>query len=238
MVGLGSVLLLALLPGLGNLIGGMLAMWSRPTDRLVGVALHAAAGIAIAVISLELMPRAVEEGETSALMIAVIGGAIASILIAEWVGRWRGGAAGAMMVVVATAVDLATDGLMTGAGSSVASGLGLLLAASQVVGNIPNGFAALANLGDKAARGQKIAILFGLPLIAMAFAGFGFVALRGVDASIQAASLAFMTGVLLLSTVEDTVAQGDEAKPPRRFSSLAFAGGFVLMMAITEMVET
>lgn len=235
---LGSVLLLALLPGLGNLIGGLLALWSRPTRRFVGVALHAAAGIALAVISLELMPRAIEDGETPALIAAVLGGALASILIAEWVGRWRGGSAGAMMVVVATAVDLATDGLMTGAGSSVASGLGLLLAASQVVGNIPNGFAALANLGDKAARGQRIAILLGLPSIAVAAAGLGFVALRAAAPSLQAAALAFMTGVLLLSTIEDTVSQGDEPEPPRRYSSLAFAGGFALMMAMSELVGT
>ena len=235
---LGSVLLLALLPGLGNLIGGMLALWSRPTARFVGVALHAAAGIAIAVISLELMPRAIEDGETPALIVALLGGAMASILIAELVGRWRGGSAGALMVVIATAVDLATDGLMTGAGSSVASGLGLLLAGSQVVGNIPNGFAALANLGGKASRRQKIVVLFALPLIAVAMAGLGFAALRDTNPSIQAAALAFMTGVLLLATIEDTVAQGDEPSPRRRYSSLAFAGGFALMMAITQFVAS
>lgn len=238
MAGVGTVLLLAVLPGLGNLIGGLLALWSRPTARFVGVALHAAAGIAIAVISLELMPRALADGELPALILALLGGAMVSILIAGWVSRWRGRSVGAMMVVVATAVDLATDGLMTGAGSSVAARLGLLLAASQVVGNVPNGFAALANLRNKASRRMKFAILLGLPLVAVVTAGFGFAALRHAGANVQAAALAFMTGVLLLSTVEDTVPQGDEPSPRRRYSSLAFAGGFALMMVLTRLVES
>ena len=38
---------LALLPGLGNLAGGMVAEFSRSTPRLLNLALHAASGIVI-----------------------------------------------------------------------------------------------------------------------------------------------------------------------------------------------
>ena len=53
------------------------------------------------------------------------------------------------MVYMAVAADLLSDGLMTGAGSAVARRLGLLLGLSQVVANVPGGFAAMANFRDE-----------------------------------------------------------------------------------------
>lgn len=69
-------------------------------------------------------------------------------------------------------------------------------------------------------------------------AAAGFLALRQAEPGAQAAALTFMAGVLLLATIEDTVQQGDEPSPPRVYSSLAFAAGFVLMMAAREAVES
>ena len=237
MDGLVRILLLCLLPGVGTFAGGVLALWTRPPGWFVGVALHGAAGIAIAVVSLELMPRAIADGETPWLVLAFVGGAAFSIVLSLLVGRMIDKPSGALMVVVATAVDLATDGLMTGVGSSIAAGLGLLLAVSQVLGNVPNGFAATANLGDRLSGGKRLALLAALPLVALVGGVAGFLALRDADPAIQSAALAFMAGVLLLATIEDTVSQGDEPQPPRRYSSLAFAGGFALMMVITEVVS-
>lgn len=229
-----QILLLALLPGVGNFLGGAIAIMTKPPRWFVGVALHAAAGIAIAVISLEVMPRAIERGNPVFLIAAFAGGAVTSIGLAEAVGRWREHT-GAVMVLVATAVDLATDGLMTGAGSSIAATLGVFLAASQVIGNIPTGFAATANLEKSAGVGQRWALLLCLPLFPLAAAALGFVALRHAGEDVQASVLAFMAGLLLLTTIEDTVEQGDEPSPPRRYSSLAFAAGFTSMMGAAEL---
>lgn len=229
-----QILLLALLPGIGYFLGGAIAIMAKPPSWFVGVALHAAAGIAIAVISLELMPRAIEQGNPLYLIAAFAGGAVTSIIVAESVGRWREHT-GAVMVVVATAVDLATDGLMTGAGSSIAATLGLFLAASQVIGNIPTGFAATANLGKSAGAGSRWAMLLCLPLLPLAAAALGFAALRHAGDHVQASALAFMAGLLLLTTIEDTVEQGDQPSPPRRYSSLAFAAGFTSMIGATEL---
>lgn len=51
---------LALLPGLGNLAGGMVAEFVGTTPRLLNLALHAASGIVIGVVAIELMPEALE----------------------------------------------------------------------------------------------------------------------------------------------------------------------------------
>ncbi|MGK7725868.1 hypothetical protein ACSQ8B_07075 [Marinovum sp. F03] len=49
---------LALLPGLGNLAGGMVAEYLPTSPRLLNLALHAASGIVIGVVAIELMPEA------------------------------------------------------------------------------------------------------------------------------------------------------------------------------------
>lgn len=227
---LGRVLLIAILPGLGSLFGALFALWSRPPRWVAGVALHAAAGIAIGVVSLELMPRALTDGRIGYLATAFIGGAAASIILSQFVGRPRSMSSGAAMVVVAAAIDLGADGIMTGAGSSIAASLGLLLAGSQVVGNFPNGFATMANLDERAGRGRRALLLLAAPLVPVIGAAVGYLALRQAGTAIKAGVLAFMAGLLLLATVEDTVAQGDAPSPPRRYSSLAFAAGFAAMM--------
>ena len=55
-----GVLGLSLLPALGNFSGGMVAEWIQPSQKLLNRALHAAAGIIIAVIAVEVMPEALE----------------------------------------------------------------------------------------------------------------------------------------------------------------------------------
>lgn len=134
------------------------------------------------------------------------------------------------MVVVAAAIDLGVDGTMTGAGSSVAASLGLLLAGSQVVGNFPNGFATMASLDEQAGRSRRALLLLAAPLVLVIGAAVGYLALRSTGPAVKAGALAFMAGLLLLATVEDTVSQGDAPSPPRRHSSLAFAAGFAAMM--------
>lgn len=58
MNGLPFLLLLAALPALGNFSGGLVAEAINVTPRMLNLALHAAAGIVIAVIAVELMPEA------------------------------------------------------------------------------------------------------------------------------------------------------------------------------------
>lgn len=61
-----QIILLASLPALGNLLGSALAEWMKPAKRVVGIALHGAAGISVGVIAVELIPRAMNHAEVSA----------------------------------------------------------------------------------------------------------------------------------------------------------------------------
>ena len=116
---------------------------------------------------------------------------------------------------------------MTGAGTGVSIGLGLLLALSQLIANIPGGFASAANFRHKGlARRKRVLIAALVPLPVFVSASLGFWLLKDASSEFQHAILAVMVGVLLLTTVEDTVPAGDAPEPSRWISTAAFASGF------------
>jgi ZIP family zinc transporter len=237
-----TVLAIALLPAGGNVVGSLLAETMRTPGWLIGAALHAAAGIAIAVVSVDLMPRILDKLAPWLLAVAFLGGSAFSVLLARsviWARKTfapgQGTSAGAWMVYMAIAADLFSDGLMTGAGSAVASGLGFVLAASQFVANIPGGFATAANFRDEGVgRKRRLLVAASFPIPVFVSATIGFWLLRGAGEAVQNAALAFIVGILLLATVEDTLPQADDPNPPRWISTIAFSGGFALFALMSS----
>lgn len=220
----------ALLPALGNLAGAALAETLRSPEWVVGAALHGAAGIAIALVSVDLMPRILDHVPMWVIVLCFLAGAAFSLLL--WFGirllRRPGGGArsGALMVYVAIAADLLSDGMVTGAGSAVSSGLGVMIAATQLVANVPGGFAATTNLRESVPARRRWLLNLGLFLPVVASASAGFWLLRDQSALIKNAALALVAGVLLLAIIEDMLPEGDRPRPPRWISTLCFAFGF------------
>ncbi|QOY93506.1 hypothetical protein IM543_18400 [Massilia sp. UMI-21] len=229
---------LALLPVGGMLLGSLAAEWWRLSRNAIGALLHAAAGVASAVVSVELMPRILQDIAPWQLALAFVLGAAASVAMVKGVRRavhtLELGETGPWKVYLAVAVDLIGDGLMVGIGSAVAGGLGLMLALSQVIANIPGGFVALANLRDKGvSRPVRLAAAASLSLPVLIGAGLGFWLLRGQQVQLQNAALAFVVGMLLLATIEDLVPEADAPETRRLVTTAAFAAGFVFFALIS-----
>lgn len=240
MSGLTTILLLALLPAVGSVAGALIAEWKQPPEWLTGAALHAAAGIATAVVAVELMPRAVLNAETWLLAAAFMVGAVASILLMRgtgWARRKLGGDAGhagLWGVYAAVAADLLIDGLTTGAGAAVSRDLGLLLALSQVAANVPGGFAVTARFRSAGApRSQRLKMTALYPFTPVLGGLAGYLALRGASDTTMGIALALFSGLLLLATIEDLVPQADQPGAPRKISSPAFGAGFVGLMLVS-----
>lgn len=234
-----SVLAIALLPVGGNVIGSIVAELARAPRWVIGAALHAAAGVAIALVSVDLMPRVLDTTPVWLIVALFALGAAFSVLLVKGVERLRHGKAegstGAWMVYMATAADLFSDGLMTGASSAVSSELGLLLALSQVVANVPGGFATVANFRAQniKRRTRLLAVAsFALPVIVGAALGFWL--LRGTGEVVQNAALAFIVGVLIVTTVEDLVPQADKPGTTRWISTAAFVAGFAFFTFLSS----
>lgn len=229
---------IALLPVGGMLCGALAAERWRLSRHALGAALHAAAGVAVAVVSVELMPRILEDIAPWQLVAGFAFGAAAAAAMVKGarhaVCALGLGGAGAWKVYLAVAVDLLGDGLMIGVGSAVSSGLGLMLGLSQVVANAPGGFVTLASLRDKGvSRAIRLGAAASLFAPVLAGAGFGFWLLRGEAAALQNAALAVVVGMLLLATIEDLVPEADEPETRRTVTTAAFAAGFAFFSLLS-----
>ena len=240
-LGLLTILLLALLPVAGNVIGVALAEWRQPPPWLTGAAMHAAAGIGTAVAATELLPRADERIETWILALAVIAGSLFSVGLSRLTRLLKtriaggGGRATTWGAFAAIGIDLFSDGLMTGSGSAISADLGLLLALSQVLGNIPGGFAIAANFrAAEVPRTKRLGAMAFYPIMPILGALIGFLVLQGAGDLLIGLVLALFAGLLLTATIEDIIPEADQPGTPRRISSPSFALGFVALLLMAS----
>lgn len=235
------VLLFAAMPALGNFAGGVLAELFRPSQRTLNLALHAAAGIVIAVVAVELMPRAVEVEPAWLIVLSfVLGGAfyVAVDAAVEAVSERFGGEGGAGPYVIffGVSVDLFSDGVLVGTGSTVAIGLGLLLALGQAPADLPEGYATIANFRSAGTPRRKRLLLsaaFAVPIFLGATIGYW--GMRGQSELYQLMLLTFTAGVLTTLVVEELVPEAHEAlqKGEGRLAPLFFVAGFALFALIS-----
>jgi ZIP family zinc transporter len=233
---------LALLPALGNFSGGLLAEFFDTNKRRLNKALHAAAGIIIAIVSTELMPEALEKMSAWRVAVAFGLGGIAYVLIGTVVDKLQGASknkggnnASAMwMIYVAVSIDLMSDGLMIGTGSAVSWTMALALASGQVLADIPEGYATIANMKEKGVprvRRILLSAFFAIPVVGMASIAYFF--LKGQSALWQMSALAFVAGLLSLAAVEDMLSEAHESAEDTKNSLLLFTGGFVLFVLVS-----
>jgi ZIP family zinc transporter len=148
---------LGLIPTCGNFLGSVLAELLPTSKRGLSLALHAAAGIVLGIVVVEIVSRALAVPPGWAMVVAFVTRCLFFIGADTVIGivrrrLGREGCGGVAMIYFAVAVDLLSDGLMIGAGSAVASDLALLLALGQVAADIPEGYAEGASLGRARAR--------------------------------------------------------------------------------------
>ncbi len=237
------VLLYALLPFIGNAIGAALAESVRTPRWVTGAALHAAAGIAIALVSVDLFPRVLGQLPIWQIVIGFLLGAGASVGLAHLVTvlqrkRVLAGQRTAWLVFSAIAADLVSDGLITGAGTAIGTSFGFLVAASQSIANIPGGFAVAAGLRETGVpfrtRGLVTAAMI-TPILASALLGAWL--LGNATPDIKNMAICIIAGVLLLATVEDVLPQGDKPEPHRWISTSAFSLGFAGFALLAALID-
>ncbi|MFF9141040.1 ZIP family metal transporter [Streptomyces albogriseolus] len=238
MNGLTTVLLLALIPAVANFLGGLLSEVVPSSGRILSAALHLATGIVIAVVGLELMPRALEADPGWVPMLAFIAGAGLFLGVDYFAGYLQarssdGGSAAPYAIYGGTALDLFSDGALIGTGSTINPTLGLLLALGQAPADVPEGFATTAALrrARVSRRGRLLsAVGFALPILFGA--ALGYLALRNAPDLLTLSVLAFTGGALLSVVIEEMIPEAHEAAETR-WDSFYLVAGFTVFAAVT-----
>jgi zinc transporter, ZIP family len=238
------VLALAALPAAGNFVGGLLAEFFAVSNKMLSLALHAASGILLAVVGVELMPQVLEAEPAWVVVAAFVAGGGFALLMdkaAEWLRTWAagsGGSTGPWVIYFSVAADLFSDGLLIGTGATISSNLGLLLALGQVPADLPEGFATIATLKKAGvARHQRIllAAAFALPVLLGATIGYWLV--RDGSELLKLALLSFTAAILTSTAVEEIIGEAHEQDEDTNWHELAFIGGFALFMLLSLYFE-
>jgi ZIP family zinc transporter len=234
-----SALAFAAIPAFGNFVGGLLAELVPVSQRTLSLALHAAAGIVAAVVGIELMPAALAAEQPWIPVLAFVAGGSFFLLMDRMIERvqtrrgGKGGNTGAWAILFGVAVDLFSDGVMIGTGSTISFGLGLLLALGQMPADVPEGFATIATFRRQGmARRTRLLLsaAFAIPI----FLGttIGYWAVRSQPEIVKLSLLAFTAGILFTVVIEEIVPEaheGDEAD----VATLFLVGGFALFALIS-----
>lgn len=146
---------------------------------------------------------------------------------------------GMWMIYIAVAIDLSSDGLVTGAGSAVSFDLALVLAAGQVLADVPEGYASVANFrANQVPRCKRLLLSASFIIFCTAAALLSYFLLRNTATWIQLAALVFVAGLLTLAAVEDMLQEAHESREDSKRSTLAFLVGFVLFTLVSVGLES
>ena len=251
--GYALVLALLALPAVGNWAGGALAEVVPVSGRTLSLALHAAAGIVLGVVGLELVPEALEATPAWVPILAFVGGGLFFLgvdAVIERIGATAGspGAPGdqgddgeeaggnPLVIYAGTSLDLFSDGVMIGTGAVINPALGLLLALGQTPADVPEGFATIATLREAGfARARRVLFTAGLALPLLVGGTIGYFALRDAPDLVRLSVLALTGGALTAVVIEEIVPEAHRGGDSR-LATMFLVGGFALFAAISVYV--
>lgn len=231
-----TALALAALPAFANFGGGVLAEAFRVSSKALSLALHLAAGIVLAVVAVELIPEALSVDTPWVPIVAFVLGGGFYLAVDSGIERLTSGrGSGPFVIFFGVAVDLFSDGIMIGTGTSIEFGLGLLLALGQTPADVPEGFAAIAtfkNAGVSRRNRFLLSAAFALPI--MLGVTLGYWGVRGQSELVKFSLLAVTAGVLTTVVVEEIVPESHKEGPESRLATAFFIGGFALFALLAE----
>lgn len=241
-------------------LGGLIALWCRPTTLFMSLALGCASGVLLATIGFEMLLQALE---LSSVAIAAVGflagfavvyafdlfvhlGRLAGEKAEQWheVQRFRRHhrARGDEVTVLAggTSVEELIEGLSIGVGAAIAPDLGLIVALAIVIDNLSEALSIGELIRSRAGEEGRSATwrilrwtgLIGASLFGSALAGWFF--LRGLPQPLLGFLFALGGGGMFYLVVTDLLPQAEE-RQYQQSSALAMAAGFTAIFVIGQL---
>lgn len=231
--------LIMLIPALVALGGGVLAaLWtpSHPTRSLIQ---HFAAGVVLAALAVELLPEIEREHAPGLVLAGAFAlGSLFMYGLKLWTMRMEHAASKAVVsaglstgLLLATFIDVATDGFIIGAGFAAGGETGTILALGLSVELLFLGLA----LSSAATSGWRIVVVSAaLGVTVLLFALLGNVLLAGASHAVIGGTLAFSAAALLYLVTEELLMEAHEIEE-KPISTLVLFGGFLVFWSIQLM---
>lgn len=229
-------LLIMAVPALVALGGGVLASVWHPNHQMRSLIQHFAAGVVLAALAVELLPEiGREHAPGPVLMTAFALGSLFMYGLKLWTMRLEHQpsatttAAGLSTgLLLATFIDVATDGFIIGAGFAAGGETGTILALGLSVELL---FLGLALASEATAGWRIIAISGSLGGTVLIFSLIGNALLTGASHAVIGGALAFSAAALLYLVTEELLMEAHEVEE-KPISTLVLFGGFLSFWSI------
>jgi ZIP family zinc transporter len=241
-------------------VGGLIALWRKPTSLFMSSALGFASGVLLGTIAFEMLPRALELSSLALALAGFAAGFLAVYAFDLFIhrGRLAGEHAeqrasverflrlrrprGDEVTVLAggTSAEELIEGLSIGVGATIDPGLGVLVGLAIVIDNLSEGLGigelALSRGAEERPRQARRILgwttLIGAALLGSALAGWWL--LRGVPEAVIGTLLATGAGGMFYLTITDLVPEGEE-RHYQQSAALATAAGFMVIFALSQL---
>jgi ZIP family zinc transporter len=240
---------------LASVMGGLLALWQRPTTLFMSTSLGFTSGVLIATIAFEMIPQAIDFGSVAIAVLGFAAGFAAIYGLDLFVHRGRLAGveaqqrrsvqlyyrrrrprAGEITVLAGgTSVEELVEGIAIGASTVAEPSLGILVALAITIDNFSEGLSIgellRSESGDRG-RGNVAEVLgwtstIGASLVVSSV--LGWLLFRGLPEG----TLAFLFATGFYLTVTDLLPQA-EARQYQESSAIANAVGFVLILVFAS----
>ena len=228
--------LIMAIPAVVALLGGVLAAVWTPNHQARSLIQHFAAGVVLAALAVELLPEIEREHAPSLVLIACFAlGSLFMYGIKLWTlkmelqAQLAGAAAGlGSGLLLATFIDVATDGFIIGAGFAAGGETGTILALGLSVELLFLGLA----LTSAATKGWRIIGISGaLGVTVLVFSMLGNLLLSGASHAVIGGTLAFSAAALLYLVTEELLMEAHEVEE-KPISTLVLFSGFLAFWSI------
>lgn len=231
--------LIMTIPALVALVGGVLAAAWNPSQQTRSQIQHFAAGVVLAALAVELLPEIEREHAPALVLIGAFAlGSLFMYGLKLWTLRLEHRAALTEPtaglgtgLLLATFIDVATDGFIIGAGFAAGGETGTILALGLSVELL---FLGLALSSGATSRWWIVAISGALGVTVLVFASLGSVLLSGASPALMGATLAFSAAALLYLVTEELLMEAHEVEE-KPVSTLVLFGGFLAFWSIQLM---
>jgi ZIP family zinc transporter len=224
------------IPALVALFGGILASVWSPSRQMRSLIQHFAAGVVLAALAVELLPEIGREHAPGLVIASSFAlGSLFMYGLKLWTIRLEhqaaslGAATGlGIGLLLATFIDVATDGFIIGAGFAAGGETGTILALGLSVELL---FLGLALASEAVAGWRIVAISGALGATVLVFSLLGNYLLAGASKAIIGGALAFSAAALLYLVTEELLIEAHEVEE-KPISTLVLFGGFLAFWSI------
>lgn len=233
-----KVTLYTLAPVAATIIGGTIAAFRTPGDKIRSAIQHFAAGVVFAALAVELLPDIVHQ---RAPVPAVIGFAlgVALMFVIKWLTEKREAkeASKTPVGLIATVgIDMLIDGFLIGIGFAAGAKAGLLITVALTLELLSLGLAVSAELGQSGiARNKSLLWVAGLAVLPMLGAVLGATLFGGVKGAALEAALSFGCAALLYLVTEELLVEAHEVPDSPAITATFFVG--FLLLLVLDMVS-